>query len=302
MRIYSITGNLSLIDIEPAIPGFAGFIGTYVIRGKTIALIDVGPSSSFLNLLQALEALSIKPDEVGYILLTHIHIDHAGGVGTAVRHLPQAKVLVQELGKKHLINPERLWEGSKKALGELADKYGEIEPTPEERIAVVTEGNTIDLGEGMALRVLSTPGHARHHLSFLETKESRLFAGEAAGVYTGAVLRPSTPPPFDLDQALTSLDKLTGLEPASLCYGHFGCAEDAPGRLRSHKEQLKLWSETIAECWQGGAEIEEIYSEIAHNDEGLKRLENLPSEQYQRERYFVLNSIKGFMDYFSARG
>jgi hypothetical protein len=72
--------------------------------------------------------------------------------------------------------------------------------------------------------------------------------------------------------------------------------------LRSHKEQLKLWSETIAECRQEGTDIEEIYSEIAHRDEGLKRLEKLPSEQYQRERYFVLNSIKGFMDYFSARG
>jgi hypothetical protein len=72
--------------------------------------------------------------------------------------------------------------------------------------------------------------------------------------------------------------------------------------LRSHKEQLKLWSETIAEGWQGGADIEEIYSEIVHRDEGLKRLENLPSEQYQRERYFALNSINGFTDYFSARG
>lgn len=300
MRIYSISSNLSVIDIEPPIPGFEGFIGIYVVRGRNTALIDVGPSSCLPNLLHGLEALNIRPDEVSHILATHIHIDHAGGMGKATKYLPKAEVIVHEQGKKHLVNPQRLWEGSKKALAKLAEQYGQIDPLPEERVLIAREGMIIELGDGVSLQVIATPGHASHHLSFLEKKVNRLFIGEAGGVYVGGIVRPSTPPPFDMEQAMASLDKLLGLKPSTLCYGHFGCAEDARGKLRSYKKQLTLWGETIAECQQRGRDIEETYSEIARRDRGLEHLLRLPLEQYQRERYFVLNSIRGFREYFDA--
>jgi glyoxylase-like metal-dependent hydrolase (beta-lactamase superfamily II) len=301
-KVYPISNDLDLIDLMPSIPGFENFLGTYVLRSERIALVDVGPSSCVLSLLEGLGELDIKPEEISYIFITHIHLDHAGGVGTLIKYMPQAKVIVHERGKPHLIDPQKLWESSKLALGELAEMYGEIEPVPSERLLVAEEGMIIDLWEGTVVEALVTLGHAPHHLSFWERKENRLFGGEAAGVYSQGIIRPATPPPFNLEQELASVDKLIQLSPSSLCYSHFGCAGEAPQKLRLHQQQLILWSEIIAAALLNGASTEEIYAEINERDELLIPLKTLSENQYQRERNFILNSIAGFIDYFKRFG
>ncbi|GAI02482.1 unnamed protein product, partial [marine sediment metagenome] len=164
MKTYSLAHNLKLIDVAPPIPGFEKFISVYVLKAKKVALIDVGPSVSVENLMAGLGELNINPTDISYIFATHIHIDHAGGIGKAIKQMPNAMVVVQERGRPHLIEPARLWEDSQRALGERALKYGAIEPVPQDKILVVKEGMIINLGE-MKIEVLSTPGHASHHLS-----------------------------------------------------------------------------------------------------------------------------------------
>jgi len=301
-KICSISHNLDLIDLMPSIPGFEEFLGVYVLRGEKVALVDVGPSSCVPNLLQGLIDLNIGPEEVDYIFITHIHIDHAGGVGTLARYVPQAKIIVHERGQPHLADPRRLWEGSKQTLGELAEQYGQIEPVPQEMMLVAGDGVTVDLGGSTVIEELITPGHAQHHLSFLERKTKRLFVGEAGGTWCRGTIRPATPPPFNLEQALASLDKLIQLEPATLCYGHFGYADEALSKLRSYRDQLVIWTKVIAAGFERRADVDEICSEIGGMDEMLKLLEGLPESQRQRERNFILNSVRGFIDYFKRYG
>ncbi len=298
MEIVRIEPGISLIDLEPPIPGFKGFLGTYVIQSDKIALIDVGPTSSINHLLLGLAELKIKYEEVNYILCGHIHLDHSGGVGRAIKMMPKATCVVHEKGKYHLANPAKLWQGSLQTLGKLAQDYGEPEAVDENRLTAAYEGMKIDLG-GMKLEVLLTPGHASHHMSFLDRKVGRLFAGEAAGVAFPASggSRPATPEPFDLRQALTSLDKLIDSNPNQIFYGHFGSAPDAVEHLRQFKRQLLLWGKIIARHLDDQAEWQVIFEEIKAEDSAVLDLLKLPEDRLQRELNFIKNNINGLRQY-----
>jgi len=234
---YRLAPNLSLIDVAPPLPGFDRFIGIYVLEAGQIALVDVGPSVSVDNLISGLRELDINPADISYIFATHIHMDHAGGIGKAIKQISNAKIIVHERGGPHLADPTRLWEDSQRVLGERALQYQRIEPVPEDRIIIAKEGMSFNLGE-TEIEVFETPGHASHHLSFLDRKEGRLFAGEAAGTYIGEVdsIRLATPPPFNLEPTLTSLDKLVDLSLVSLCYAHFGSADQPLDKMRYYRE------------------------------------------------------------------
>ena len=303
MKVYRLAHNIGLIDVAPPITGFEDLIGIYVLGGDKIALIDVGPSVSLGNLFSGLEELGISPQDVSYILVTHIHLDHNGGIGGAIKQMPNAIAIVHERGKPHLADPARLWKSSQHVSGELAFKYGQPEPVPRDRMLIAKEGMTINLG-GMEIEVLLTPGHASHHLSFLERKKGRLFVGEAAGVYIEDIdlVRPATARPFHLVQTLATLDRLISVDPIVLCYSHFGCATGAQDKLRAYKQQLILWGNVIAEQMADKADLQDIYNKIKERDRSLERLNDLPPDQRQRELYFAENSIKGYIDYFKKYG
>ncbi len=295
--------NLKFIDVAPPISGFKRFISIYVLKAREVALIDVGPAVSVENLMLGLGELNINPANISYIFATHIHIDHAGGIGKAIKQMPNAMVVVHEIGRPHLIAPARLWEDSQRALGKLALKYGPIESVSQDRIIIAQSGMRINLG-GMEIEVLNTPGHASHHLSFLDRRRGRLFAGEAAGAIIKELnlIRPIVAPPFNFEQALTSLDNLIRLGPTSLYYAHFGYAPNAIDKLRYHKQQLILWGSIIAGRLEKEANWQDIYSEIREKDDALTRIDSLPLNERRRELYFMKTSIMGFVGYFKRYG
>ncbi len=303
MKTYRLARNLGLIDVAPPISGFRDFIGVYVLEAEKTALVDVGPSVSVKNLVSGLKELGINLANISYIFTTHIHIDHAGGIGKAIEQMPNARVVVHAKGEPHLIDPARLWEDSKRALGQQATKYQSIAPVHEDRIIVAESGMRFDLG-GVEIEALDTPGHASHSLSFLDRKEGMLFAGDAAGVYVREVdlIRPATPPPFNLERALDSLDKLISLKLTNLCYTHFGCTEQALEQLQRCKQQLLLWGSVIAGCLEKEADYQDIFTKIRENDNTLDRIDRLPKAQRDRELYFIENSIMGFIGYFKRYG
>jgi glyoxylase-like metal-dependent hydrolase (beta-lactamase superfamily II) len=300
MKIYPIAEKINLLDLALPIPGFEQFMSCYVIGERKVALVDVGSSNCSQNLIRGLAELGIAPMDVEYIFITHIHIDHAGGLGKVLAATPGAKVVVHGKAKKHLVNPERLWQESRKVLGELADKYGPIYPVPEERIITPDEGETFKLNGDAELEVLFTPGHASHHLSFMERERGILFIGEVGGVYTLGKVRPSTPPPFDLEQTLSSIDKLAKLKPALLCYAHFGPTTDAIGKLHFYKSQLSLWHEVISEGINNGENSGEIYRKLLSQDENCAYVVKSPFGE--RERRLLLNSVEGFIQYLQKVG
>jgi glyoxylase-like metal-dependent hydrolase (beta-lactamase superfamily II) len=256
-------------------------------------LVDVGPKSAIPHLLSAITELGISPKEIDYIVLTHVHIDHAGGVGIAIREMSNARVLAHSRARSHLIDPTVLWEASLKTLGDIAINYGSIEPVPEDRIVVAADQMQLELGNGLTLEIYLTPGHATHHLSLFDRANSVLIAGEAAGVCTDGVLRPGTPPPFRLEDALASLDRLITLEPQKLCYAHFGCYDNGLERLKRYKEQLLLWYDIIDSATNAGKSLEEIMLLLREKDRSLDYLDGLDRDEYARELALLSNSIQG---------
>jgi glyoxylase-like metal-dependent hydrolase (beta-lactamase superfamily II) len=232
MHITKIEKHIYLIDVETA--EIKNYIASYVLKGKHIALVETGPTSSVHNLLSGLKELNVKPEEVAYVAISHIHLDHGGGAGTLMKYLPKAKVIVHQRGAPHLANPEKLWTQARGVLGSVAEMYGKPEPVPKERIITATDGMTLDIGNNVRLKAVETLGHASHHLSYYETLSEGIFTGDAAGVYLNEfdVVVPTTPPPFRLNIALESLGKLINLKPKYLYYSHFGKADNPIEKLQ----------------------------------------------------------------------
>ena len=287
-----------LIDLKPM--GIESIIATYVLKGSKFAIVETGPTSSVKNLLAGLREMGIRAKEIDYVAVSHVHTDHAGGAGTLLRHLPNARLLVHVRGAPHLVKPEKLWRQAKQVLGEIAEMYGEVQPVPEERIIATTDGMVIDLGEGIELKALETLGHASHHLSFYESLGRGIFLGDAAGIYLDKfnVVIPATPAPFHLEMALSSLDKLIKMAPKTLYYTHFGQAGDAVKRMRAHVAQLKLWAKIVLEGMKGGVDMETIYKRILEEDPSMKAIADFMKEHLVLKRGMVTQSIQGFVEYF----
>jgi len=237
-----------LIEIKQRIPGFGHFIGSWVYRGDINFVVDVGPANSVSELIKALSQMKIE--RVDYVLLTHIHIDHAGGLGQFLEHFPMARVVCHDKGIRHLVDPSKLWEGSRQALGEIAEAFGPFRPVKEEMCIPHTQAAIEDLD------VIETPGHAPHHLSF--SYNENLFAGEAGGNYYSVqgmdYLRPATPPRFYLKVFMETIDRLMALKKQRICYAHFGDAPDSTRMLKRFRAQILRWKEVVQKEIAGGSD------------------------------------------------
>ncbi len=287
-----------LLDLKPL--GIENFIASYVLTGRKTAIIETGPTCAVENLLVGLKEIGMKTEEVDYVAVSHIHIDHAGGAGTLLRHLPNARLLVHVKGAPHLINPERLWKQTKQVLGGLAEMYEEIKPVPKERIIAATDGMVIDLGNGVELEVLEMPGHASHELSFYERAHRGIFPGDAAGVYLNKldVIIPTTPPPFHLEKTLASLEKLMAMKPEWLYYSHFGPTSDATKKLETYMNQLKLWAKIISEGTRREEDLATIYKRILDLDPTTRVAADFVERHLILRRGVIMQNIEGFVEYF----
>jgi len=287
-----------LIDLKPE--GFENFSDSYVIKGSKTAIIETGPRLTVENLLAGLKEIGVKREEVDYVAVTHIHIDHAGGAGTLLPHLPNAQLLVHEKGAPHLINPERLWISSLQVLGDIAEMYGEFEPVPEERILIAKEGMVLDLGKDIDLKVLEMPGHASHDLGFYDKNSKGVFPGDAAGIYLNKydVVVVNTPPPFHLEMALSSLQRLIQMKPRWLYYSHFGPADDAAKRLKNYAARLKLWGEIILEGMRSGESLDAMSERISEKDPIAPDAADYVKNHLILSRGIIIPNFYGFMEYF----
>jgi glyoxylase-like metal-dependent hydrolase (beta-lactamase superfamily II) len=298
MTITEVRPHLYLIGLEQEIKNFGIFIGSWVYDGEEKFLVDVGPKASVEQLMEGLESLKI--DKLDFIFLTHIHIDHAGGTGVLVKRFSEAKVICHASGIPHMIRPERLWEGGKKALGDLALKYGEIEPVQEDRL-LSPDGFTKE-----GFQIIHTPGHAPHHIALIY--KGVLFAGDAGGIYIDLgekfYLRPATPPRFMFEEAVESIDKLLEIDIREICYAHFGIHPDAKGMLRNYKKQLYLWRDVIGEQMKDLGEqdlVERCIPVLLERDDLFKSFKDLTEEEKGREKYFIKTCIQGISEYIMSR-
>ncbi len=297
MHIKQIRKNLFAVDLQTG--GLHNLIASYVLKGDKTIIVETGPSSSIPNLLAGLGEIDIRPADVAYIALTHVHVDHCGGVGTLLRSLPNAKVIVHPKGASHLKDPAKLWSATQEVLGEVAEIFGEPEPVPENRLVVSKENTVICGGDQVNLKVVEAPGHASHNLCYYEQHSRVLFTGDSAGAYLpefGTVF-PTTPPPFHADAALITLDKLVLLDPKILCYSHFGSTFNAIKQLRDYKSQIKLWLSISYEGLKKSQSLEEIKEAIFSRDPRIRDLVSQVRRNPIHQKTLLENSVQGFVDF-----
>lgn len=211
---------------------------SYLIQDEgRAAFVDTGTDHSVPQLLRALAEIGQDADRVDYILLTHVHLDHAGGAGRLASLLPNARVLLHPRGAAHMIDPSKLIGATQAVYGVegFAEQYGAVRPIPPERLAAVGDGERIRLGR-RTLEFLHTPGHALHHVCILERDTGQVFTGDTFGVSyreldtaAGAFIFPTTSPAqFDPEQLHASIDRIGAQKPACAYLTHFGRVEQLP--------------------------------------------------------------------------
>lgn len=248
-----------VIEIDTLLGGWERVTAGYLLPGDAPVLVETGSQSSVPTLLEALGSLGVDAGELAGVAVTHIHLDHAGGVGDVARAFPSATVYVHEKGARHLADPSRLVDSAARVYGPLLDSlYGRLDPTPSERIHVLADGEEVRIGPGRVLTTVDSPGHAKHHLALHDSQSGVLFAGDAVGVRLpdAGVLRPSTPPPdFDLDQALHSLHRFAERRPAALALAHYGLLPEPGAVLAEAEETLRRWAAVAEQAWRQGEDI-----------------------------------------------
>jgi glyoxylase-like metal-dependent hydrolase (beta-lactamase superfamily II) len=248
-------------------------IGCYVLDTEEgPALFDCGPSSSLETLRQGLRQRGHDVSDLRHLLLSHIHLDHAGAAGVLVRQNPRLQVHVSASGAPHLVDPTRLEASARRLYGETFDAlWGELAPVPQDNVHVV--GDRV-----LGLECFAAPGHARHHVCYLDA-EGLLYAGDAAGVriQPDAVVLPPTPPPdFDLETWQRTIDEIERRSPERLALIHFGVVEDVARHLDELRERLRAWTERV-----GAGATEEEFAAAARAD-----LDGADGETYERAMPF----------------
>ena len=224
--------------------GHPGTIGVFVVRLPRggHALVETGPGVTLPEVVAGLQALGLEPRDLTHVLVTHVHLDHAGAAGALAR-LTGATVYVHEVGAPHLVDPSRLMASAHRVYGDaLGRLWGEMLPVPQPQVVAVADGERLPVG-GLEVRVVHTPGHASHHVSYL-LPDGTLFCGDSAGVrLPGArVIRPAlAPPELDVELKEASVRKQLALEPSRLVLSHFGPVPDARAHLEAYPGVMRAW-------------------------------------------------------------
>ena len=243
----TLTAGMDYVDLH--FLGQPGIIATAILRSPSgVALIDPGPSTTLSNLERALATKGISLQDVRQVLLTHIHLDHAGATGTLVRSNPEIQVFVHARGAPHMIDPSRLLASAARLyLGDMERLWGEFLPVPESQVRVLSGGETITVG-GRELRVEHTPGHAVHHVSYFDPSGRIAFVGDTAGIrrFGHPYVMPPTPPPdIDLELWRSSADRILAWDPDTIFLTHFGPVQGARPHFQQLFDRLAAWSSTV---------------------------------------------------------
>ncbi len=253
-----------VLEIDTMLGGWERVTAGYLIEGSAPVLIETGSQTSVPVLLAALAQIGVGPAELAGVAVTHIHLDHAGGVGNVAEAFPSATVYVHEKGARHLADPTRLIDSAARVYGGLLDSlYGRLDPTPAERLHVLEDEEVIEVSPDRSLVAVDSPGHAKHHVGLHDSLSGVLFAGDAVGVKLpdGGVLRPSTPPPdFDLDQAITSLGRFAARRPSGIALAHYGLLDQPEELLAEAEVTLRQWAETAEKAYREGTDIADALS------------------------------------------
>lgn len=287
--------------------GSPGLIAAFLLPGDDgWTLLETGPTTCKAQLLKGLDAAGIERNDISRVAVTHIHLDHAGGVGALLTELPRATVYAHRLGVLHLVDPTRLEASARQAWGPQMDAlFGGLVPVPADRIRPLTGGERWPLKSG-DLEILATPGHARHHLAFVDTALSAVFTGDAAGVRLGTSwrTRPAVPPPdLDLDLLYTSLDRMRDAQIRQVLRSHFGPDPDGPQTLAEYRSIVEEWRAVAWAAFQEVPDPDRIAERLRAYETGREQAAGHPHHPSDTGVQFSDYELaaRGFLRYFQTR-
>src|SRR6201987_4583560 len=240
--------------------GYEGITASYLIRGDRPCLVETGTAPSAPVVRDALAGLGIGAGDLATVVVTHIHLDHAGGAGDIAAMFPAVRIVVHQRGARHLADPSRLVAGARVVYGRALERlFGVLAPVPADRIVALDYTGTVDLGGGRRLDSYYSPGHAKHHVGLIDSETRDLYPGDAAGVYipeTGDQRPPTPPPDFDLEVALASLRRFAELRPTWLLFSHYGPVTEVAQTLDRSAEEIRLWVQETRRARAAGLDLD----------------------------------------------
>ena len=289
-----------VFQIDTRMAGYDGITAGYLIRGDRPCLVETGTAPSAPVVRDALAALGIGPGDLATVVVTHIHLDHAGGAGDIAAMFPAAQIVVHQRGARHLADPSKLMAGARMVYGRALERlFGVLSPVPAERIVALDDTGTVDLGGGRRLDSHYSPGHAKHHVGLVDSDTGDLYTGDAAGVYlpdTGDV-RPATPPPdFDMATALASIRKFAALRPTRLMFSHYGPVGQVSETLDRSAEEINVWVEETRRARAAGLDLDHAVAMVRDRTRDRYAAASLDTDPALAERFERISSVRGSVE------
>jgi glyoxylase-like metal-dependent hydrolase (beta-lactamase superfamily II) len=306
MEAETFAAAAGLTGIDTRMAGRTKVTSAYLVSAREPALVETGPSTSGDSVLAGLQSLGLGPQDLAHIVVTHIHLDHAGGVGRLAARFPTATVWVHERGAPHLADPTKLVASAARVYGEerMAELFGPVDAVPSGRLAAVDEGDSIALGDRQ-LDVMYTPGHASHHVSLADSRTGAVFTGDALGIHLPdtRVLRPATPPPdVDVELGVESIERIRKRAETFLMFSHFGPVEEVDELCELASKRLRSWADIVREAMEGTDDLARIAQFLA--DRTAPEFDDAPPGA-DLERYEILSGMDvnaaGLVRYWTKR-
>jgi glyoxylase-like metal-dependent hydrolase (beta-lactamase superfamily II) len=300
---YDAADGITGVDTRMA--GKTSITSAYLLHGTEPTLVETGPTTSVEAVTEGLASIGLSTQDLAHIVVTHIHLDHAGGVGTLAGRFPRATVWVHDRGAPHLADPAKLVSSATRVYGEerLRRLFGGVEPVPADRLRSVADGDRIALGD-RDLDVLYTPGHASHHIALVDSRSGAVFTGDALGIHLpdDRVLRPATPPPdIDVEVGLQSIDRIREAARSILLFSHFGPVREVDELCDIAASRLRRWADIVRDALRTTDDLERI----------AELLERQTADEFQGvdavdpSRYDTLSDMRmnaaGLMRYWKKR-
>jgi glyoxylase-like metal-dependent hydrolase (beta-lactamase superfamily II) len=303
--VSKLRNGLYLIDLH--FQGEPGVIAAYLVEnGGEYALVEVGPTSTIDVLLDGIQEAGISLDAVSKLLVTHIHLDHAGAAGSLVRRFPHLQVFVHEVGAPHLTDPSRLLASAQRIYGDRMDLlWGEVLPVPAANIVALSDRDVVPIG-GTELMALYTPGHASHHVAYVDAREGEIFTGDVAAIRLQGFdyIRPATPPP-EVDLALwtMSLERLRTCSTNTLHLTHFGSFTDVDRHLTAAHDQLFAWADFVEALLAQDTDPETMKVKLRRRADAEVLATHPDQEAVRRYELAAPSgmSVDGYLRYFRRR-
>lgn len=294
-----------ITGVDTWMAGRTKVTSAYLLHGDQPTLVETGPTTSVEAVTAGLNSLGLGPDDLAHIVVTHIHLDHAGGVGTLSHHFNRATVWVHERGAPHLADPSKLVHSATRVYGRsrLQELFGPVEAVASERLRALSEGDRIDLS-GRSLEVLYTPGHASHHVALVDSLSGAVFTGDALGIHLPdvRVLRPATPPPdIDVESGVKSIIRIQERAQSVLLFSHFGPVTEVDELCDIAARRLRKWADIVRDALEETDDIDRVTELLERGTAD----EFEPDQAVDRQRYEILSGIKtnaeGLVRYWKKR-